>query len=203
MGLDEDEVGRCLQGIFGPYEDSFQEAWVKILEGKPQTMDEITSVARKVRNKEIKRYLETKYKEISLQEPLGDKGDGRFTLESILRSPAAREKPDEGDDGSTGLYHKMVDFLIEEYVEQKNQNLELKRREVHLKEERLRLREESLAFKRLRFESWRRLMEAKGEQKQSRSTLYIQLQREKLEFRKERLLNGQARGDFSKEKVCN
>jgi hypothetical protein len=47
------------------------------------------------------------------------------------------------------------------------------------------LREELLKFKRDRFESWKKLMEDKGKQKEIQSRLEVQLQREKLEFRKE------------------
>ena len=54
-----------------------------------------------------------------------------------------------------------------------------------LKAERLRLREEALKFKRDRFESWKRLMEDKGREKENRLKLKIQLQREKFEFKKE------------------
>jgi hypothetical protein len=47
------------------------------------------------------------------------------------------------------------------------------------------LREELLRFKRDRFEAWKKLMEDKGKQKENQSKLEVQLQREKLEFRKE------------------
>jgi hypothetical protein len=187
MGLDENEVNKYLQPLFGQYEDSFQEAWVEILERNPQTVNDITPIARRVRNRAIKQYLHKKYREESLQKPLGNSGDGRFTLESILASPT-NEDTEERDEGSDGLYVKMVDFLIGEYVRQENENRELKRREVQLKIERLRLREDSLKFKRDRFESWRKLMEEKGNQKEYQTKLKIQLQREKLEFRREELL---------------
>jgi hypothetical protein len=49
------------------------------------------------------------------------------------------------------------------------------------------LREESLKFKRDRYESWKKLMEEKGRQKENRFKVRVQLQREKLEFRKEQL----------------
>ena len=55
-----------------------------------------------------------------------------------------------------------------------------------LKAERLRLREDALKFKKDRFESWKRLMEDKGREKENRLKLKIQLQREKFEFRKAR-----------------
>jgi hypothetical protein len=71
------------------------------------------------------------------------------------------------------------------YLNQKGRNLELKRRDVELKAERLRLRGEWLNFKRDRFESWKKLMEDKRRQKENQFKLEIQLQREKLEFKKE------------------
>jgi hypothetical protein len=51
----------------GQYEDSFQQAWVDILESNPQTLpEEITPIIRRVRNKAIKQYLNKKYREDSL-----------------------------------------------------------------------------------------------------------------------------------------
>ena len=123
-----------------------------------------------------------------MYEPLGKDGDEGFTLESILESPTTNENADERDDGSDGLYKKIVDFLIGEYFKQKNENIELKRKEIELRAERLKLREESLKFKKDRFESWKKLMEEKGKQKDYQSRLEVQLQREKLEFRKEQFL---------------
>jgi len=71
------------------------------------------------------------------------------------------------------------------YLNQKGRNLELKRRDVELKTERLRLRGEWLNFKRDRFESWKKLMGDKRKQKENQFKLAVQLQREKLEFKKE------------------
>ncbi len=155
-----------------------------ILEADPQTLEEITPIIRNVRNKAIKQYWNRKCREVSLHKPIGKNGDERYTLESILASPT-NETTEESDDGSNGLYKKIVDFLMREYYSQRNENLQLKNKEIELKAERLRLREESLKFKRDRFESWKRLMEDKGRKKENQSTLEVQLQREKLEFREE------------------
>jgi hypothetical protein len=184
MRLDEHEINSYLQPFLGRYEDSFQQAWVDILESNPQTLEEITPIIRRVRNKAIKQYFNKKYREVSLYKPIGKNMDERFTLESILEIPANEDTEDQ-DDGNNGLYRKIVDFLIGEYFTQKKENLELKRRETELKAQRLRLREELLKFKRDRFESWKKLMEDKGRQKENQSRLEVQLQREKLEFRKE------------------
>ena len=59
MKLNETEVNNYLQPFFGQYEDSFQEAWVDILECNPQTLEEITPIIRRVRNKAIKQYSKT------------------------------------------------------------------------------------------------------------------------------------------------
>jgi len=190
MGLDVDDVNRRLRSLFGQYEDSFQEAWVEILERNPQTVDDIAPIVRKVRNRAIKQYLNKKHKEESLQRPLGRDGNEGFTLESIVESPARgnADATDKDSDDRGSLYRKMVDFLIGEYTRQKEENLELKRKETGLKAERLKLRKETLAFTRDRFESWKNLMEEKGKQKEELLRLKVQLQREKLEFRKERFL---------------
>ena len=184
MNLNETEVNNYLRPFLGRYEDSFQQAWVDILECNPQSLEEITPIIRRVRNKAIKQYMNKKYREVSLYQPIGKKGDGKFTLESILESPGD-ENTEDRDNGDNGLYKKIVDFLIGEYFNQKNENLELRRRDVELKAERLRLRREWLKFKRDRFESWKKLMEDKGKQKENQFRLEVQLRRGKLEFKKE------------------
>jgi hypothetical protein len=185
MNLNETEVNRYLQPFLERYEDSFQQAWVDILESNPQTLEQITPIIKKVRNKAIKQYMNKKYREESLYKPIGKNGDEKFTLESILASPESEDTEDSGN-GDKGLYRKIVDFLIGEYLKQKNENLELKRKDIELKAERLRLRREWLEFKRDRFESWKKLMEEKGKQKENQFKLKVQLQREKLEIRKGR-----------------
>jgi len=177
-------VNNYLQPFLGRYEDSFQQAWVDILECNPQTLEEITPIIRRVRNKAIKQYLNKKYREVSLYQPIGKNRDEEFTLESVLESPGD-ENTEDRDNGDNGLYKKIVDFLIGEYFNQKNENLELRRRDVELKAERLRLRREWLKFKRDRFESWKKLMEDKGKQKENQFRLEVQLRRGKLEFKKE------------------
>jgi hypothetical protein len=184
MSLNEHEINSYLQPFLGQYEDSFQQAWVDILESNPKTLEEITPIIRRVRNKAIKQYFNKKYREVSLYKPIGKNMDERFTLESILEIPSNENNEDQ-DDGNNDLYRKIVDFLMGEYFSQKKENLELKRKETGLKAQRLRLREELLKFKKDRFESWKKLMEDKGKQKENQSKLEVQLQREKLEFRKE------------------
>jgi hypothetical protein len=181
MNLNETEVNNYLQPFLGRYEDSFQEAWVDVLESNPQTLEEITPIVRRVRNKAIKQYLDKKYREESLYKSVGKNGNEKFTLESILESPGR----EESEDRDNGLYKKMVDFLIGEYLSKKKENLELKKREIELKAERLRLRGEWLNFKGDRFESWKKLMEDRGKQKENQFNLKVRLQREKLEFKKE------------------
>jgi hypothetical protein len=185
MRLNENEVNNYLQAHLGQYEDSLQQAWVEIVERNPETLDDVALIARKIKNKAIKQYLTRKFREKSLYEPVGKNRGQRFTLESILANPA-NETAEEEDDGSRRLYYKVVNFLISEYISQKEENVALKRQEIDLKAERLRLREEALKFQRDRFESWKRLMEEKGKEKENRLKLKIQLQREQLEFRKAR-----------------
>jgi len=187
MRLNMNEVNDYLRNHLGQYEDSLQEAWLEVVERDPETLDDIAPIARRNKNKAIKQYLNKKFREQSLYDPIGRNGDERFTLESILASPA-HEDTEENDNGSGRFYKKIVDFLIGEYISQKEENLAFKRKEMVLKAERLRLREESLKFQRDRFESWKRLMEDKGREKENRLKLKIQLQREKSEFRKERFV---------------
>jgi hypothetical protein len=186
MKLNETEVTNHLQSLLGRDEDSFQQAWSDILEADPQTLEEITPIIRRVRNKAIKQYWNKKYREVSLYKPIGRNGDEKFTLESILASPT-NETTEESGNGNNGLYRKIVDFLMGEYFSQRKENLQLKSKQIELKTERLRLREEWLKFKRDRYESWKKLMEKKGKQKENRFKIRVQLQREKLEFRKKLL----------------
>lgn len=186
MKLNETEVNNYLEPLLGPDEDSFQQAWANILEADPQTLEEITPIIRRIRNGAIKHYFHKKHREVRLYKPIGMNGDEKFTLESILESPT-NETTEENGNGNSGLYKKMVDFLMGEYFSQKNENLQLKKKEIELKAERLRLREEWLKFKKDRYESWRRLMEEKGRQKENRFKVRVQLQRDKLEFRKKQL----------------
>jgi hypothetical protein len=163
MNLNETEVNNYLQPFLGRYEDSFQQAWVDILECNPQTLEEITPIVRRVRNKAIKQYLNKKYREVSLYKPIGKNRDDEFTLESILESPGNKNIEDE-ENGDNGFYKKIVDFLIGEYFNQKNRNLELRREqdnhkhklssEIRLKT--IKLKREQLKFKKRKQEGWRR-----------------------------------------------
>ncbi len=197
MNLNEAEVNDYLQPFLGRYEDTFQDVWVDILESNPKTLEQITPIIRKVRSKAIKQYMNRKYREESLNRPIGKNGDEKFTLESILANPEDEDTEDSGN-GDNGLYKKIVKFLIGEYFKQKNENLELKRRDIELKAERLRLRREWLNFKKDRFESWKKLMEDKGRQKENQIKLEVQLQREKLEFKKEQFYLKEKRGHRGK-----
>jgi hypothetical protein len=187
MTLDENEVNEVLKPLCGQYEDSFQEAWVEVLERNPQTVIEIFPIARRVRNRAIKNYLEKKYKEESLYRPLGNNHDGSFTLESIPPS-LSNEDGGEKNEEYNALYKKIVDFLIGEYSKQKAENIALKRKEIELKAERLKLRKKSLRFKKKRLETWKKLIEERGKRKEIQTRLKIELQREKLAFEREELL---------------
>jgi hypothetical protein len=66
MNLNETEVNNYLRPFLGRYEDSFQQAWVDILERNPQTLEEINPIIKSVRNKAIKQYMNKKYREVSL-----------------------------------------------------------------------------------------------------------------------------------------
>jgi len=199
MNLNETEVNNYLRPFLGRYEDSFQEAWVEILESNLQTIEEITPIVKRVRNKAIQQYMNKKYREESLNTPIGKNGDEKFTLESILESPANEDSEDR-DNGDNALYKKMVNFLIGECIKQKNENGDLKRRAVELKAERLSLRREWLNFKKDRFESWKKVMEDKTKQKESQFKLGVQLQREKLEFKREQFYLKEAKRTESKKR---
>jgi hypothetical protein len=158
MNLNETEINNYLQPFLGRYEDSFQEAWVKILESKPETLEEITPIVKRVRSKEINQYLNKKYREVSLYAPIGKNKDEKFTLESILESPRNEDSEDR-DNGDNGFYKKIVGFLIGEYFYQKNKNLELRREQDNHKQKlssEIRLRAIKLKREQLKFEKGKR-----------------------------------------------
>ena len=159
MELNETEVNSYLQPFLGRYEDSFQEAWVEILECNPQTLEEITPIVRRVRNKAIKQYLNKKYREVSLYKPIGKNRDKKFTLESVLEA-SGNENTEDKENGHNAIYKKMADFLIGEYFSQKNENLELRREQDNhkhklsseIKLKKIKLKREELKFKKRRQE---------------------------------------------------
>jgi len=183
MKLNVNEVNYYLRTQLGPYQDSLQQAWLEIVERDPETLDDVALITRKVKNRAIRQYLKKKFTEKSLNDPIGRNENAGFTRESILASHVD-ECAEEDTDGIHRIYVKIIDFLIGEYISQKEQLDALKRRALELKAYRLRLCDESLKFKRDRFESWKRLMEEKGREKENRLRLKIQLQREKFEFRR-------------------
>ncbi len=83
MRLNVDDINKQLKAEFRAYEDSLQDAWVEILERNLEATTEIEPIARKVRNRAIRHYLTKKYREESLQRPLGRNGDEGFTLVDI------------------------------------------------------------------------------------------------------------------------
>jgi hypothetical protein len=61
-----------------------------------------------------------------LYTPIGKNRDEKFTLESVLETPV-NENTEDKENGDNGLYKKIIDFLMGEYFNQKNENLELRR----------------------------------------------------------------------------
>lgn len=60
MNLNETEVNNYLHPFLGRYKDSFQQAWVDILESNPQTLEGIAPIIMRIRNKAIKQYMSKK-----------------------------------------------------------------------------------------------------------------------------------------------
>ena len=159
MGLNQTDVNNCLRSLLGRDEDSFQQAWVEILECNPQTLEEVTPIIKKVKSKEINQYLNKKYREVSLYTPIGKNRDEKFTFESILESPG-NEDTEGKEIGDNGLYKKIIDFFMREYINQKSENLELKRERDNnkhslsseIKLRTIKLKREELKFKKRRQE---------------------------------------------------
>jgi len=109
MNLNETEVNNYLKPFLGRYEDSFQEAWVDILERNPQNLEEIIPIIKRVRNKDIKEYMNKKYREVTLNRPIGKNRDEKFTLESVLESPGNEDIEDK-DNGNEVFTKKSWTF---------------------------------------------------------------------------------------------
>jgi len=155
MRLNENEVNNYLQTHLGQYEDSFQQAWLEIVERDPQTFDEIPPITRRIRNRALKQYLNKKFREQSLYDPIGRNGDERFTLESILQSPTNESNQEQGN-GSNRFYKKIEEALkfkrdrfeswkklMEDKGKQKEDQFKLK---VQLRREELEFKKEQFAL---------------------------------------------------------
>lgn len=65
-----DRVGEILTAIIGNYEDTIQNAWVEILENKPETEDEVRSIAAKCKRRSIQEHIAKQCREVSGYKPL-------------------------------------------------------------------------------------------------------------------------------------
>ena len=132
MRLNENDVNNCLGRLLGQHEDSFQQAWVEILESDPQTLEEITPIIRRVRNKAIKQYWNKKCREVSLYKSIGKNGDETFTLESILESPTNENAEEKGR--QKGNQFKVRVQLQRDKLEFRKEQLYVKKRNMLLGE---------------------------------------------------------------------
>jgi hypothetical protein len=87
MRLNEDEVNDYLRNHLGQYEDSFQQAWLEVVERDPQTIEEIPLIVRKIKNRAIKQYLTKKFREKVYTNPLG-----RMGMEALLLNQYSRAR---------------------------------------------------------------------------------------------------------------
>ena len=81
---------------------------------KIKTLQQLTPIVRRVRNRAIKQYWSKKCREVSLYKPVGRNAGEALTLESELKS-ATTGNAEENDNSDNGLYSKMVAFLLGEY----------------------------------------------------------------------------------------
>jgi hypothetical protein len=69
MNLNETEVNDYLQPFLGQYEDTFQQAWVDILESNPQTLEEITPIVIGHRSGSGLEYCNSRLKAVRINPP--------------------------------------------------------------------------------------------------------------------------------------
>lgn len=102
LELGIDRISELIRSVTGPFEDSFQDAWERILGDYCATEDDVLKIAREVSAENAKRASGEKYQLRSLNAPLTSgvaENDGEpLTLEDVL--PHSPERSDEEIDAS-------------------------------------------------------------------------------------------------------
>jgi hypothetical protein len=104
IDLGIDRVSELIRSVTYNLEDAYQDAWVAVLEDHVGSEEDILRIAREVYHKHNALAVAREHKEISLDEPIGERKDeGDFTLKDILQAPLPRttEEIDHDIDADT------------------------------------------------------------------------------------------------------
>lgn len=93
----EAEIDRLIRSAVGNNEDMIQDAWVKVLESKASSDNEIIEASAEAREKTSKVNNQHLFAERSLFEPLGQDKEGELTLETLLPDTYVDEQPKGAD----------------------------------------------------------------------------------------------------------
>lgn len=116
--INQSKINDLIRSILGESEDSedsYQDVQLRILERLPQSEEEIKAIAKEVKKKHTREYFNRKRSLISLYEPIGNNGNEKYTLLSILAERASDETEELSNniDPSARL---ILNFLIKEIV---------------------------------------------------------------------------------------
>lgn len=82
-----DRIGELIKSVTGVFEDSYQDAWVRVLEEHPSSESEILAIAKKACNANYFDALVNKYESRSLEQTmLQNQKPGHLTLGSTLKA---------------------------------------------------------------------------------------------------------------------
>ncbi|KKN25476.1 hypothetical protein LCGC14_0884410 [marine sediment metagenome] len=114
-----EKISEIIKSVTGIFEDSFQDAWVSVIETGASTEDEIRQIANECSQKNAKEVISDSYKQRSIDEPLGHGQDSSedFTLKDILVSPIDRSgSEDQYIASSTGKINKKGNVALDDEV---------------------------------------------------------------------------------------
>ncbi|MFH1002964.1 MAG: hypothetical protein V1780_02345, partial [Chloroflexota bacterium] len=90
IDIGEKRISKIIRSVVGDFDDTFQDAWVKVLESQPQTEDEVLDIARQVKHQNASEHIAHTFKTVSIEKPLNHDFDDAFTLKDILEAPVER-----------------------------------------------------------------------------------------------------------------
>jgi hypothetical protein len=98
-----DKINELIKSICGDFEDTCQNAWVRVIEEHPATENDILNIAKECSQKCGSETIARKYRQISMDTPLKNNEDSEdLTLHSILPSKELNISGDEIDEEIDG-----------------------------------------------------------------------------------------------------
>ena len=117
-----EQFSTVIREVVGVYDDSFQDAWMEVLKSGTHDVDEVKSLAMGCARRNGSAVIGARFKERSLDAPLGDPDDG-FTLLDVLSAPEEQTASEVDADidadtqyvaTSTGKVNRKGSFYLDE-----------------------------------------------------------------------------------------